>query len=63
VTIVSLLFLVFAVVAVLAITALGSEPGPAFLLVLGRVLAVPIATHITRAAGTRTRRHDSPHEK
>ena len=61
VTIVSLFFLVFAGVAVLAITALGSEPGPAFLLVLGWVLAVPIATHITRAAGARPRSHDSPH--
>jgi xanthine/uracil/vitamin C permease (AzgA family) len=57
VTIVSLFFLVFAGVAGRART----EPGPAVLLVLGWVLAVPIATHITRAAGARPRSHDSPH--
>jgi hypothetical protein len=61
VTVVSLLFLVFAGVAVLAFAALGNEPGPAFLLLLGWVLAVPIATYITRAAGNRPRSNDSPH--
>ncbi len=61
VTVVSLLFLVFAAVVVLAISALGSEPGPAFLLVVGWVLAVPVATHITRAAGTLPHNDGPPH--
>jgi Ca2+/Na+ antiporter len=49
VTVVALFFLVFAGVAVTAVTILQSNPGVGFLLILGWLLAVPVALHIRRA--------------